>query len=86
MGKILRETRLRHLWHSERGYYTSGFRGFVDLKVGLPPTAPVMPPLPRPSAGGVYAPENSPGEGTSQVARVLRAVTETPEHPEKQAK
>jgi len=85
MGKILRETRLRHLWHSERGYYAAGFRGFVDLKVGLPPTAPVMPPLPRSSTAGVFAPENPPGEGASQVARVLRAVTETPEPPEKQA-
>lgn len=86
MGKMLRETRLRHLWHSEHGYCAAGFCGFVDLKVGLPPTAPVMPPLPRSSTAGVYVPENSPGEGTSQVARVLRAVTETPEHPEKQAK
>lgn len=85
MGKILRETRLRSFWHGERGYYAPGFRGFVDLKVGLPAAAPAMPPLPRPSPGGVFAQESHVSEGPSQVARVLRAVTDPPEHPGKQA-
>lgn len=84
MGKILRETRLRSFWHSERGYYAPGFRGFVDLKVGWPAAAPAMPPLPRLSSTGVFAQESHASEGTSQVARVLRAVTEASEHPKEQ--
>jgi hypothetical protein len=71
MGKMLGETRLRQIWQSERGYYSPGFRRFVDLKVGLSPDAPVMPPMPRPAPGG---------EGAApKVARVLRAVTEEKE-------
>ncbi len=81
MGKMLSETRLRHIWQAERGYYSSGFRRFVDLKVGLAPETPVMPPLPRPLPTGVTVPlagnERRAGENqTPQVARVLRAVTE----------
>ena len=74
MGKMLKETRLRHLWQTERGYYSSDFRRFVDQKVGLSPGTPVMPPLPRPTTGALVSPrgESSP----PQVARVLRAVTE----------
>ncbi len=79
MGKMLGETRLRYLWHSERSYYSPGFRGFVDLKVGLLPSAPVMPPLPRPARNGSTPDEKRTGEEAPQVARVLRAVTETPE-------
>ena len=81
MGKMLSETRLRHIWHAERGYYSPGFRRFVDLKVGLAPETPVMPPLPRPVPAGVTGPLTSSEKraGTNQapqVARVLRAVTE----------
>lgn len=81
MSKELSETRLRYLWHGERGYYSPGFRRFVDLKVGLAPEAPVMPPLPRPLPTGVTGPlagnERRGGENqATQVARVLRAVTE----------
>ncbi len=81
MGKMLSETRLRHIWQAERGYYSPGFRRFVDLKVGLAPETPVMPPLPRPSPSGVTVPlagnERHAGENqVPQVARVLRAVTE----------
>jgi hypothetical protein len=81
MGKMLGETRLGNIWHGERGYYSPGFRRFVDLKVGLAPEAPVMPPLPRPLPTGVTGPltgnEKRAGENQApQVARVLRAVTE----------
>lgn len=75
MGKMLKETRLRHLWQTERGYYASGFRRFVDLKVGLSPDTPVMPPLPRPTTGALTPPRSGETSPT-QVARVLRAVTE----------
>ena len=75
MGKMLKETRLRHLWQTERGYYSSGFRRFVDLKVGLSPETPVMPPLPRPTTGTL--PLSHVGDASPpKVARVLRAVTE----------
>jgi hypothetical protein len=81
MSKELSETRLRYIWHAERGYYFPGFRRFVDLKVGLEPEAPVMPPLPRPLPTGVTGPpagnQRRGGENQApQVARVLRAVTE----------
>jgi hypothetical protein len=81
MGKMLSETRLRHIWQAERGYYSPGFRRFVDLKVGLAPETPVMPPLPRPITTGVTKPltdiDRRAGENQApQVARVLRAVTE----------
>lgn len=75
MGQMLKETRLRHLWQTERGYYDPGFRRFVDLKVGLSPDTPVMPPLPRPTTGALTPPRA--GDALPpQVARVLRAVTE----------
>ena len=81
MGKILSETRLRHIWQAERGYYSPGFRRFIDLKVGLAPETPIMPPFPRHVTPGVTSPltgsERRAGENqTPQVARVLRAVTE----------
>jgi hypothetical protein len=81
MGKELSETRLRYLWHGERGYYSPGFRRFVDLKVGIAPEAPVMPPIPRPLPAGVSEPLTDYARHTGnnqvpQVARVLRAVTE----------
>jgi hypothetical protein len=83
MGRMLGETRLRQMWQAERGYYSAGFRRFVDLKVGLAPEIPVMPPLPRSvplvgSTGPLAAPERrAASEGSPpQVARVLRAVTE----------
>ncbi len=81
MSKELSETRLRYLWHGERGYYSPGFRRFVDLIVGIAPEAPVMPPIPRTLPTGVTEPlagnERRGGENqTQQVARVLRAVTE----------
>jgi len=73
MGKMLGETRLRHVWQTERGYYAPGFRRFVDLRVGFPPEVPAMPPLPRPSSGALAS---RPAEAsTPQVARVMRAVT-----------
>lgn len=72
MGKILSETRLRHLWQTEGAYYSSGFRRFVDLKIGLFTDVPVMPPLPRPAPSTATHGDASP----PQVARVLRAVTE----------
>ncbi len=72
MGKMFSETRLRALWQSERRYYAPGFRRFVDLKVGLPPETPMMPPLPRPQSGVLRPPDQQP----SQVARVIRAVAE----------
>ena len=78
MGKMLKETRLRHLWQTERGYYAPGFRRFVDLKVGLSPDIPVMPPLPRPTTG-TLTPPRSDETVPPQVARVLRAVTEEKE-------
>jgi hypothetical protein len=84
MGKMLSETRLRHIWRTERGYYSPGFRRFVDLKVGLSPEMPAMPPLPRPAQTGVTG-QLAPGErragdvSTPQVARVLRKVTEEAE-------
>jgi hypothetical protein len=80
MGKMLSETRLRHIWQTERNYYSPGFRRFVDLKVGLSPETPVMPPLPRPAQAGVTD-QLTPGERrvgdapAPQVARVLRKVT-----------
>lgn len=81
MGKELSETRLRYLWHGERGYYSPGFRRFLDLKVGIAPDAPVMPPIPRPMPTGVSEPLADKARNTSdnqapKVARVLRAVTE----------
>ena len=84
MGKMLSETRLRHIWQTERGYYSPGFRRFVDLKVGLSPETPVMPPLPRPAQAGVSG-QLIPGGRRAgdapapQVARVLRKVTEEAE-------
>ena len=72
MGKILSETRLGSLWWAERGYYAPGFRRFVDRKVGLNPETRVMPPLPRPQSGTHLPVDHQP----SQVARVMRAVTE----------
>jgi hypothetical protein len=78
MGKMLKETRLRHLWQTERGYYAPGFRRFLDLKVGLSPDTPVMPPLPRPTTG-TLTPPRSNDTAPPQVARVLRAVTEEKE-------
>src|SRR6266699_814922 len=68
MGKILKETRLRHLWQTERGYYSSGFRRFVDQKVGLSPDTPVMPPLPRPTTGSLVPPRSG-DDAPPQVAR-----------------
>lgn len=87
MGRMLSETRLRQMWQTERGYYSAGFRRFVDMKVGLAPEIPAMPPLPRPLPGGVSEPLTVGGNerrtGTegppSQVARVLRAVVEDSE-------
>jgi hypothetical protein len=81
MGKELSETRLRYIWNGERGYYSPGFRRFVDLKVGIAPEAPVMPPIPRPLPTGVTGPlaYNEMHVSDNQaphVARVLRAVTE----------
>ncbi|MGZ3616636.1 MAG: hypothetical protein ACXWOL_07165 [Ktedonobacteraceae bacterium] len=81
MGKEFSETRLRYLWYGERGFYFPGFRRFVDLKVGITPEAPVMPPIPRPLPTGVLEPQADKKRNTSdnqapQVARVLRAVTE----------
>lgn len=82
MGKMFSETRLGQMWQSERGYYSAGFRRFVDLKVGLAPETPVMPPLPRPQVppggtGTLTTDRRTTPEGnTPQVARVLRAVTE----------
>ena len=72
IGKIISETRLRLVWQVECGYYSLGFRRFVDLKLGLPPDIPVMPPLPRPQSDNIVPPETIP----PQVARVIRAVTE----------
>ncbi len=77
MGKMLSETRLRHVWQTERGYYAPGFRRFVDLKMGLPADVPVMPPLPRPNTGAL--PGRTTEGSTPQVARVMRAVTEEKE-------
>jgi hypothetical protein len=90
MCKMLSETRLRHIWQTERSYYSPGFRRFVDLKVGLAPETPVMPPLPRHVTPGVTSPlrgsEERPGENqTPQVARVLRAVTENSGEREEQS-
>ena len=88
MGQLLSETRLRAIWQTERGYYSAGFRRFVDQKVGIAPETPVMPPLPRPAqahtgiSGALSGSERRAGDGTNkeaqtpQVARVLRAVTE----------
>lgn len=82
MGKMLGDTRLRHIWQTERGYYSPDFRRFVDLKVGLSPETPVMPPLPRPTparvTGTLTNNEKRAAEtsSTPKVARVLRAVTE----------
>ncbi len=81
MGKMLSETHLRHIWQAERGYYSPGFRRFVDLKVSLAPETPAMPPLPRPiptgATGSLSENERHAGENqVPQVARVLRAVTE----------
>ncbi len=81
MSKELSETRLRYIWHGERGYYFPGFRRFVDLKVGIAPEAPVMPPIPRPLPTGTTRPpadheRHVSDNQTPQVARVLRAVTE----------
>ena len=80
IGKMLSETRLRAIWQTERGYYSTGFRRFVDLKVGLAPDMPAMPPLPRPISTGALNPNDKRAAETAptppQVARVLRAVTE----------
>jgi hypothetical protein len=78
IGKMLSETRLRAIWQTERGYYSTDFRRFVDLKVGLAPDTPAMPPLPRPVQTGTLNPSEKRAGETSppQVARVLRAVTE----------
>ena len=61
--------------------YFPGFRRFVDLKVGISPEAPAMPPIPRPVSTGVLEPladkkRNTSDNQAPQVARVLRAVTE----------
>src|SRR5260370_22258720 len=73
MGKMLSETRLRHVWQTERGYYAPGFRRFVALKLGFPSDVPAMPPLTHPNTGALVPP---PAEAsTPQVARVMRAVT-----------
>jgi len=72
MTRMLRETHLRSLWQTERGYYAPGFRRFVDLKIGLPPDMPVMPPLPRTQLEKSAASETT----APQVARVIRAVAE----------
>jgi len=74
---MLSETRLRSIWQMERGYYSTGFRRFVDLKVGMAPETPVMPPLPRPIQSGAL--NTGDASTTPQVARVLRAVTEEKE-------
>ena len=89
MGKMLSETRLRHIWHVERVYYSPGFRRFVDLKVGLAPEVTGMPPLPHLKTTGVTNPptdiDKRAGDNQApQVARVLRAVTE--DNSEKEAK
>ena len=81
MGKELSETHLRYLWYGERGYYSPGFRRFVDLKVGIASEAPVMPPIPHPLPTGVTGPptdyeRHATGNHAPQVARVLRDVTE----------
>ncbi len=81
MGKELSETRLRFIWYAERGFYFPEFRRFVDLKVGIPPEVPVMPPLPRSVPSGVpETPTDQARSGSDsqapQVARVLRAVTD----------
>lgn len=81
----LSETRLRAIWQTERGYYSPEFRRFIDLKIGLPPETPVMPPLPRPVHTGITGALSSGDKragdaaSTPQVARVLRAVTEDKE-------
>src|SRR5258708_19400752 len=69
---------MRYIWKTEGGYYSPGFRRFVDLKVGLSPDTPVMPPLPRPAPTGVTGSPTGRSAETQapQVARVLRAVTE----------
>ncbi len=72
MTRMLRETRLRSLWQTECGYYAPGFRRFVDLKIGLPPDTPVMPPLPRTQLEKTAVSEMA----APQVARVMRAVAE----------
>ncbi len=79
IGKMLSETRLRAIWQTERGYYSTDFRRFVDLKVGLAPDMPAMPPLPRPISTGTLNTADKRTAETApppQVARVLRAVTE----------
>ena len=79
IGKMLSETRLRAIWQTERGYYSTDFRRFVDLKVGLAPDMPAMPPLPRPISTGTLNLTDKRSTETApppQVARVLRAVTE----------
>lgn len=83
MGKMLSETRLRHLWQTERGYYVPGFRRFLDVKVGLPPDVPAMPPLPRPSSGALAG--RAAETAAPQVARVMRAVAEESEKGSTQA-
>ena len=76
MRKMISETRLRLVWQVESGYYSLGFRHFVDLQVGLSPDLPAMPSLPRPQPENLVAPETVP----PQVARVIRAVTEDPKN------
>jgi hypothetical protein len=60
MGKMISETDLRLVWQAERGYYSPGFRCFVDLKVGFSPDIPVMPPLPRHPPENLVSPETTP--------------------------
>ena len=72
MEKMISETRLRLIWNAEREYYSLGFRGFVDPKVGLSSDVPVMPSRPRSQPENLVSPETTP----PQVARVIRAVTE----------
>ena len=91
MGQLLGETRLRAIWQTERGYYSPGFRRFLDQKVGIAPDTPIMPPLPRPAqphtgvSGALAGSERRAAAGstdketatsTPQVARVMRAVAD----------
>jgi hypothetical protein len=82
IGKVLSETYLRNMWQGERRYYSPGFRRFVDLKVGLVPEMPALPPLPRAGTGSLAANERAE-TGSPKVARVLRAVTEEPREVER---
>src|SRR5579864_593679 len=85
IARQLSETRLRAIWQTERGYYSPEFRRFIDLKIGLPPETPVMPPLPRPVhtgiTGALTGGDRRAGDAATppQVARVLSAVPEDKE-------